>query len=133
MGNRKAYDALAEARAAAEAEGLFEPTPEQRKMLTRLRDVTRMMKKHEEEATAIKTKILSDMAEQGARGLVENGKNVVLIVPKTASEFYADQMKAEYPNIVAMYVEAKAAYDAHVPEFTFRVQATPANTFPGIR
>lgn len=129
----KAYDALTEAREAAEAEGFFEPTAEQRAELSRLRDLTRLIDKHTAEADAIKAKIVSEMEDAGARALVVNGKSVVRIVPKTKSEFYADQLASEFPEIAAAYVEAKAAYDAHVPDFTFRVEATAANTFPGLK
>jgi len=133
MAARKASAAIMDATAAAQAEGIFEPTAEQRADIARLRDLTARARAIESEADAIKDRLISQMDEVGAKALAVDGKNLVLIVSKKKDEFYSDQMAAAYPEIVATYVEAKAAYDEKAPEFTFKVDATPAKTFPGAR
>lgn len=133
MGTHKATGALMDARAAAEAEGFFEATPEQKAALDRLRVLEARLVRDTDEATAIKDALTADLDAVGGKALTVNGKNMVLIVGKTKAEFYESSMALEYPEIAAAYYEAKAEWDAHVPEFTLRVQATPAKTFPGVK
>ena len=129
----KAKAALAEQRAAAEAEGIFEPTLEQRASINRLRDLEKRARAIETEAAAIKASLISDMEALGAIALALDGKNLVHIVAKTREEVYRDQLEAQYPEVAAAFYSATAEYERHLPEFTFRVPATPAKTFPGVK
>lgn len=133
MGNVKAHAALAEQRAAAEAEGIFEPTLEQRAAINRLRDLDKRARAIETESAAIKKALIAEMEEVGAVALALDGKNLVHIVGKTREEFFREQMEAEYPEVAAAYYSAEAEYEKHASEFTFRVPATPAKTFPGVK
>lgn len=130
MAVQKAAGALMDAQAAAEAEGIFEPTADQKKMLLRHRALSERERVIAAEKAAIEKTIREQMDSVGARALAVNGKNWVLFSPVNQQEFYEDQMTAAYPEVVATFYQAKADFDKKKAEFTFSVRKDePRRTF----
>lgn len=122
MATVKAHNALAAEREAAEAEGIYAPTPEQMKMLRRHRDLTKRQALIEAEKAAIEGQIIAQMQDTGARALAVDGKNWVLITPVNTKKVDKDAFAATYPDIFN-------AYTALLPTFTKVVPSTPRKTF----
>ena len=116
MGTKIAVDALAAERAAREAEGIFDPTPEQAKMLKRRTALVERRRAVDAEIDAIERAIEKDIREAGIRALHVNGKNRVLISPvtKTLVTVDEDKMREAFPEVVA----AHETYKVIVTQFT---------------
>lgn len=116
MSTKVAYDALAAERAAREAEGIYEPSPEQTKMLKRRAALVERRNKVDSEIAAIEKMIEKDMTDAGQRALNVGGKNLVLFVPvsKTVTEIDEEAFRAAFPEVVAMHEQ----YIEHLPTFT---------------
>lgn len=115
MAAPKALDALTAEREAAQAEGIFEPTDEQKTRLRRYRGLSKRADEIKAEMDAIKASIVAEMEEVGAKALAVNGKNWVLI--GTAAQPVVDKEAMEMSN-----PEIVAAYTALLARFTTRKQ-----------
>jgi len=110
MGTKKATEALAAERAAREAEGMFDPTPEQKVALRRWKVLAARKAAVEAEMAAIESQIFSQMGEVGARALVVDGQNVALISPVNKKVVDTEGMARDFPTLVAQYAETVARY-----------------------
>lgn len=110
----KAYDALTAEAEAAEAEGLYAPTPEEMKMLKRFKELRTRSEAIAAEMDAIKSKIIANMEEKSARALVVNGKNWVLISDSSKKVVNLDAVEEAFPGLIKAYEEA-------VEQFTTRI------------
>lgn len=111
----KAHDALAAERAAAEAEGIFQPTPEQLARLRRYRDLKARAGAIKVEMDAIEKVTFTEMDEVGALALSVNGKNWALISDTHKTIVDQDAFVEAYPELAAEYA-------AKLMEFTTRVK-----------
>lgn len=111
----KAHDALKAEREAAEAEGLFEPTPEQLSRLRRYRDLKARKGQIETEMSAIEKVTFREMDEMGASALVVAGRNWALISDTHKTIVDQDAFAEAYPELAAEYA-------AKLLEFTTRVK-----------
>lgn len=127
MAALKAHDALAEAREAAEAEGIFEPTAEQIADLRRYKELKTRQDAIKTEMDAIKDRVVGQMREAGAKCLAVNGKNWVNIAanrtPTQVVDF--DEMSAKFPEVVAAYQSALVQFTRTVPATGDRVIVKP--------
>lgn len=99
----KATEALNEAREAAEAEGIFEPTEADMAMLKRYKALKARKDSIATEMAAIEDKIFTSMKDRGARALAVNGKNLALISPTRSTRFDAKAFKAAYASLAAKF------------------------------
>lgn len=110
----KAYDALAAERDAAEAEGLFTPTAEELTMLKRYKQLKARADEIATEMDAIKSTIIKNMDEKGARALVVNGKNWVLVSDSSKGVVNKDAIEEAFPGLIASYEDAVAKFTTRV-------------------
>lgn len=99
----KAVAALDEAREAAEAEGIFEPTAEDMALLKRHRALKARKENVDAEMKAIEAKIFDSMDERGARALAVNGKNLALISPATSTKFDITAFRKAYADLAKKF------------------------------
>lgn len=127
MAALKAHDALAEAREAAEAEGIFEPTAEQIADLRRYRDLKIRQDAIKVEMDAIKDRVVGQMRDVGARCLAVNGKNWVNIAAnKTPTQVVdMDKMTEQFPEVVQTYMATLAQFTRSVPATGERIIVKP--------
>lgn len=112
----KATAALNAEREAAEAEGIFQPTDEQRKALKRWKALDERERAIKAEKAAIATMVFGEMDEVGARALTVNGKNWVLFSTVNRKVVDEDKMVADHPELVLSYREILSQYTRTVPE-----------------
>lgn len=111
---RKVLDAE---RAAREAEGIFEPTTEQKTLLKRRARLVERKAALQAEIDAIENSIEQDMRVNGKRALAVDGKNLALIIPVTkgVTVIDEDRLNADLPKEI---VEAYRQYVAEIPKYT---------------
>lgn len=114
MTTNKAHDALAAEKAAAEAEGIFEPTADQRSMLKRYKVLRDRVARDNAEMEAIEKVIFSEMDSLGARALAVNGKNWVLISDTHKTVVDVEGFERDFPALKSQYAEAIAKYTSRV-------------------
>lgn len=117
----KAYDALAAEREAAEAEGKYAPTAEQMTALKRYRELRARVERDTTEMEAIESALKAEMDEIGARALVVNGKNWVLISDVNKTVVDRKAFEETFPELAAAYTTALAG-------FTHKVKTVGART-----
>lgn len=110
----KAYDALAAEREAAEAEGQFAPTAEQMARLKRHKELKARVQRDTAEMAAIEELTYKEMEEVGARALVVNGKNWVLISNTTKTVVDREGFEKMFPELVQTYTNALAGFTTKV-------------------
>lgn len=99
----KANEALDAQREAAEAEGIFEPTAEEKALLKRWGALKARKGKIDVEMAAIEDQIFEGMKAKGARSLTENGKNLALISPATSTKFDIKAFRAAYAALAQRF------------------------------
>lgn len=99
----KATEALDAQREAAEAEGIFEPTADEMKLLKRRKALKERIAKAEAEVDAIEGTIFSGMKERGASALNVNGRNVALISKVKQTKFDMKSFKAAYAALALQF------------------------------
>lgn len=110
MANKTIQAVLDAERAAREAEGIFDPTPEQMVALKRYRVLRARVERDKAEMEAIESAIFAQMEEVGAKALAVNGRNWALISDTHKTVVDTEGFKRDFPTLAAQYAEAIAKY-----------------------
>lgn len=105
-------------RLAAEAEGTFIPTEDEKQKINRYRALNARKNKIETEMEAIESDLQRSMAARGALRLAIDGKNVVQWAVGNKRELDEDALAKAKPEVVTLYQEATKAYKEAAAAFT---------------
>jgi hypothetical protein len=123
-----AYTSIEAEVKAAEAEGTFIPTEDEQNKIKRHRALSARADKIAAEMEAIENDLQKSMSARGALRLAVNGKNLVQWAKGSKRVLDSDAMLAAHPTTVALYNEAREAYQAVATAFT-SVVTTPYGSF----
>lgn len=123
-----AHTSIAAAKAAAEAEGVFDPTPEELEQIKRHKALRKRAAKVASEMAAIEDSLKASMDSRGALKLAVDNKNQAQFYRKTSTRLDTEALAAAHPEIHAEYTAAKEKYDEVSPSYKV-VETDPKGNF----
>lgn len=114
MAINKIQAVLDSERAAREAEGIFDPSDQERAALKRAKVLMARLDRDKAELETLKSFIFDSMESRGAKALAVNGKNWALISDTHRTVVDAEKFKEEFPVLTAQYEEALARYTSRI-------------------
>lgn len=123
-----AHTSIAAAKAAAEAEGIFDPTPEELEQIKRHKALRKRAAKVAAEMAAIEDSLKTSMESRGALKVAIDGKNQAQFYRKTSTRLDTEALATAHPDIFTAYTEAKEQFDTVAPAYKV-VETDPKGNF----